>query len=188
MMNYSKNMKKNFDVSFAVALVLVLVFIVFCGCGKNNEPDEETTVQETKVTEQITKTVAETSAPVEKQTEQPEEPKLVCLGTYKLTAYCGCSKCCGKWGENRPVDENGKTIVRTAGGYRAVEGVTVAADISILPYGTKVIINDHEYTVQDRGGSINGNKIDIYFESHQAALEFGVQYADVYIYENQKEG
>lgn len=164
MMNFLRNMKNHFDVILVSLLVLVLVFVVFCGCGRNEpeEPAEETT----------------------QVTEQPEEPKLVCLGTYKLTAYCGCSKCCGKWGENRPVDEYGKTIVKTAGGYRAVEGVTVAADISILPYGTKVIINGHEYTVQDRGGVINGNKIDIYFESHQAALEFGVQYAEVYVYEN----
>lgn len=164
MMNFLRNMKNHFDVILVSLLVLVLVFVVFCGCGRNEpeEPAEETT----------------------QVTEQPEEPKLVCLGTYKLTAYCGCSKCCGKWGENRPVDEYRKTIVKTAGGYRAVEGVTVAADISILPYGTKVIINGHEYTVQDRGGVINGNKIDIYFESHQAALEFGVQYAEVYVYEN----
>ena len=164
MMNFLRNMKNRFDVILVSMLVLVLVFVVFCGCGRNEseEPAEETT----------------------QVTEQPEEPKLVCFGTYKLTAYCGCSKCCGKWGENRPVDEYGKTIVKTAGGYRAVEGVTVAADISILPYGTKVIINGHEYTVQDRGGVINGNKIDIYFESHQAALEFGVQYAEVYVYEN----
>lgn len=183
MMNFLRNMKNRFDVILVSLLVLILIFIVSCGCGRNEteESSEETTQMTDQVTEPETKKETE---PVEEQTEQPEEPKLVCLGTYKLTAYCGCSKCCGKWGENRPVDEYGKTIVKTAGGYRAVEGVTVAADISILPYGTKVIINGHEYTVQDRGGVINGNKIDIYFESHQAALEFGVQYADVYIYEN----
>ena len=185
MMNFLRNMKNHFDVILVSLLVSVLIFVVFCGCGRNEseEPAEETTQVTEQVTEKVTEPV-ETSEPVEEQTEQPEEPKLVCLGTYKLTAYCGCSKCCGKWGENRPVDEYGKTIVKTAGGYRAVEGVTVAADINILPYGTKVIINDHEYTVQDRGGVINGNKIDIYFESHQAALEFGVQYAEVYVYEN----
>lgn len=181
MMNFLRNMKNRFDVILVSMLVLVLVFVVFCGCGRNEpeEPAEETA----QVTEQVTEPV-ETSEPVEEQTEQPEEKETIALGSYKLTAYCGCSKCCGKWGENRPVDSEGKTIVKTAGGYRAAEGVTVAADINVLPYGTKVIINDHEYTVQDRGGVINGNKIDIYFESHQAALEFGVQYAEVYVYEN----
>lgn len=62
----------------------------------------------------------------------------------------------------------------------AKEGVTIAADISVLPYGTKVIIDGHQYIVQDRGGSIEGNRIDIYFESHQAALEWGVQYKELF--------
>ena len=150
------NYLRNMKKPFDVVFVslLVLILISVVLFGcGRNEPEES--VEET---EQITENVTES---VQEQTEQP----------------------CGKWGENRPVDEYGKTIVRTAGGYRAVEGVTVAADISVLPYGTKVIINDHEYTVQDRGGAINGNIIDIYFEFHQAALEFGVQYANVYVYE-----
>lgn len=80
-----------------------------------------------------------------------KEPEIISLGEYRLTAYCGCSKCCGKWGENRPLDENGKPIVYTANMSIAKEGVTIAADINVLPYGTKVIIDGHEYIVQDRG-------------------------------------
>ena len=97
-----------------------------------------------------------------------EEPENISLGKYKLTAYCACVKCCGK------------TDGITASGVKAVEGVTIAADTRILPFGTKVVIDDHEYTVQDRGGAIKGNKIDIYFNSHQAALEFGVQYKEIF--------
>ena len=67
----------------------------------------------------------------------------------------------------------------------AKEGVTIAADINVLPYGTKVIIDGHEYIVQDRGGVINGNRIDIYFESHQDALNFGVQYKEIYTERNE---
>lgn len=169
-MNFLRNTKKHFDLVLILMLVMALFIICLCSCKR----------PETKTAEIKTEPI-ETKLSTTFVTEQPE---YISLGEFKLTAYCGCSKCCGKWGENRPVDEYGKTIVKTAGGYRAVEGVTVAADISILPYGTKVIINGHEYTVQDRGGVINGNKIDIYFESHQAALEFGVQYAEVYVYEN----
>ena len=39
--------------------------------------------------------------------------------------------------------------------------------------------------VQDRGGVINGNRIDIYFESHQDALNFGVQYKEIYTERNE---
>ena len=79
------------------------------------------------------------------------------------TAYCGCVKCCGK------------SDCITATGTRATEGRTIAADPRVIPYGTHVRINGHEYIVEDCGGAINGNRIDIYFESHADALQFGVQ-------------
>ncbi len=37
------------------------------------------------------------------------------------------------------------------------------------------------YTVEDRGGAIKGNKIDVYFSSHSKALQWGVRYCDVYV-------
>ena len=41
-------------------------------------------------------------------------------------------------------------------------------------FGTKVEIKGYgTYTVEDRGGAIKGNKIDIYFDNHQDALNFG---------------
>ena len=115
-------------------------------------------------------------------TEQSKEPEneelfkpnpavaiqLESLGIYKITAYCACVKCCGK------------TNGITASGVKAVEGVTVAAD-SRFPFGTKLYIGGHEYIVQDRGGAIQGNKIDIYFNTHQEALNFGVQYREVFV-------
>ena len=67
---------------------------------------------------------------------------------------------------------------------KAQEGVTIAADTSILPFGTKVIIEGvGERIVQDRGGAIKGNHIDLFFNSHQAALEFGRQELEVIIFE-----
>lgn len=91
--------------------------------------------------------------------------------TFTATAYCPCEKCCGKWALNRP---NG--IVYTASGAIAEEGVTVAADWNILPAGTLIEIDGlGERIVQDRGGAITGNRIDLFFNSHQDALDFGVQ-------------
>ena len=105
----------------------------------------------------------------EPELEPEPEPEIINLGKYKLTAYCACKKCCGK------------SDGITASGVKAVQGVTVAADTRVLPFGTKIIIDSHEYTVQDRGGAIKGNKIDIYFDSHQEALNFGVQYKEVFM-------
>ena len=89
------------------------------------------------------------------------------LGRFKLTAYCSCSICCGQWAANPGL---------TASGAMAQEGVTVA--MAGVPFGTKLMINGHVYTVQDRGTAYG--HVDIYFSSHAEALQFGLQYADVY--------
>ena len=86
--------------------------------------------------------------------------------TYKITAYCPCSKCCGK------------STGRTASGTKATAGRTVAAS-SKFAFGTKLNIGGHIYTVEDRGGAINGNKIDIFVNSHAEALQWGVRYLPV---------
>jgi 3D (Asp-Asp-Asp) domain-containing protein len=112
--------------------------------------------------------------------EEPE-PEYISLGEFRLTAYCPCEICCEECAYNRPVDEYGNTIVYTASGKIAQEGYTIAADPDVLPYGTIVYIDGHEYEVQDCGGAITNNSIDIYFNTHEAACEFGLQYGEVFI-------
>lgn len=89
------------------------------------------------------------------------------LGNFTLTAYCSCSKCCGKWSAYAGL---------TASGAYAQQGVTVA--MGGVPFGTKLLINGTVYTVQDRGTPYG--HVDIYFSDHQAAVQFGLQHADVY--------
>ena len=109
------------------------------------------------------------------------EIKKESLGEFKLTAYCSCEKCCGKWALNRPKDENGKDIVYGSTGAILVAGTSIAVDPSVIPYGSQVEINGHTYIAQDTGGAIKGNRIDVYFDNHQDALNFGVQYAEVFL-------
>lgn len=92
------------------------------------------------------------------------------LGEFRITAYCGGECCCGIW-----ADED----CTTASGAQAVEGITVAADTDILPMGTVIRIDGHEYTVQDTGSAVKGNVIDVYFTSHSDALSHGVKYQEV---------
>lgn len=56
-----------------------------------------------------------------------------------------------------------------------MQGVTVATDKS-MPFGTRLYIDGvGERIVQDRGGVIKGKRIDLYFENHQEANNFGRQ-------------
>ncbi len=87
-------------------------------------------------------------------------------GVYKVTAYCACMKCCGK------------TNGITASGVKATANHTIAAPRTFA-FGTKVVINGVTYTVEDRGGAIQGNRIDIYMNSHSEALKWGVRYVEV---------
>lgn len=93
------------------------------------------------------------------------------LGTFWVTAYCPCPICCGEY--------SNMVNPTTASGAPAVEGVTCAAP-SNFEFGTELIVDGHTYTVQDRGGAINGNHLDIYFSNHQAALNFATGYYEVY--------
>lgn len=80
---------------------------------------------------------------------------------FTATAYCGCAKCCGK------------STGKTASGTTATAGRTVAMSSS-YSFGTKIEIQGMgTYIVEDRGGAIKGNRIDIFFSNHQKALDFG---------------
>lgn len=151
---------------------------LFCTYGKaetNEETTESTSVVETttetttevttETTESTTVYIAPATTTEELTTVKYEDiPKLRELGTYKLTAYCACSKCCGK------------SDGITASGTKATAGRTVAA--SGFSFGTKLYINGNTYVVEDRG--VPSGVIDIYFDSHSEAMNFGVQYAKVF--------
>lgn len=86
------------------------------------------------------------------------------LGNFMLTAYCNCAQCCGTAGN------------ATASGTMPTAGNTVA--MAGVPFGTQLLINGNVYTVEDLGTPYG--HVDIFFDSHEAALSFGLQYADVY--------
>lgn len=118
---------------------------------------------------------------VKKQNVEPKENYVE--DEYTITAYCPCEKCCGKYALNRP---NG--VVYGASGIELQEGVSVA---SPLPFGTKIIIDGHEYISQDRTSEWIAKKyddkiIDVYFEKHEDAVKFGNRIAKVYIVEAKK--
>lgn len=110
-----------------------------------------------------------------------EEYEFVYLGEYKLTAYCACGICCDGYALNRPKDENGNPIIYTASGAIAQAGVTIGTDPEVIPYGTEVYISGLGWrTSHDTGGGIGTQHIDVYMDSHEAALNSGLTYGDVW--------
>ena len=91
-----------------------------------------------------------------------------CIGEFKITYYCGCDICNGEWGN---ITYRG-TIPRPQH--------TIAVDPNVIPLDSKVIIDGIEYTAEDTGNKIIGNKIDVYVSSHEEALEKGTETLKVY--------
>ena len=94
---------------------------------------------------------------------------VISSGQFKISAYCHCSKCCGK------------SDGITATGVKATANRTIAVDPNVIPLGSTVLIDGKAYVAEDTGGSIKGNRIDMYFASHQEALNWGIKYKDVTI-------
>ena len=189
-MNYSENLKRReerrkrlnqrFRRMFAVALLMG--FIIGFVVGKLTANAEEIHVPDT-APEVMTTILPSVTIPPDPVIPEPEEsaPEKVCLGEYRITAYCACEKCGGEWVKNRPGG-----IVVGAAGIELVAGVSCA---SPLPFGTVVEVEGlGTYIVQDRTASWVAEKydnkvIDIYFDSHEAACEFGLKFANVYVEE-----
>lgn len=98
-----------------------------------------------------------------------------------VTGYCKCGKCCG-WKRTwygKPVYASGpnkgktKKVGITASGTKARKG-TIAADTSRYPFGTVMYVPGYGYgRVEDRGGKITGDSIDLFFPNHGSALDWG---------------
>lgn len=96
----------------------------------------------------------------------------------EVTAYCSCRKCCGE--DAQGLTASGKPVSYNKGRF-------VAADTSVLPFGTKLSIPGYyegqQVEVIDRGGAIKGHKLDVYFSSHTAAKKWGRKMIPVIVHE-----
>ncbi len=71
----------------------------------------------------------------------------------------------------------------TASGRVAEYGV-VAVDTKVIPLGTKLYIDGYGYAIAaDTGGSIKGNKVDLYMDTTKDCLNFGRRNVAVYVLE-----
>lgn len=100
-----------------------------------------------------------------------EEYEIIYMGEFKITYYCDArhEHICG-----------GNGI--TASGEQTVVGITAAADWAILPQGSKVYIESVGFReIQDVGGGVNDNHIDVLVETHQDAIDLGTHNEGVWL-------
>lgn len=117
-------------------------------------------------TENSTESITETNTEQPKQSEEWESIEM------RVTAYCPCPQCCGEYSDGI-----------TACGHEIQPGDTFVAADSRYSFYTEMLIpgysNSRPVKVLDRGGAIKGNRLDVFFATHEEALEWGVQYLKV---------
>lgn len=178
-MNYRGLIKISIIFGMLFSLFITMGVMAYCDLGKNEEAALTTECETTEI-ELETETETEivelaTQVEVETETETKTEPQMISMGVFKVTAYCSCEKCCGKWANNRP---NG--VVYGASGEQLIADYSIAVDVDLIPYGETILINGREYVAHDCGSAIYDNRIDIYMSSHERALQWGVQYIEVF--------
>lgn len=158
-------------VSFLLSVVWIVGFIV--ACYHVNKITTTAIDRNKQIEEEVDKASLVSIESIETiTTEIIEEPKLTSLGSFTVTAYCCCEKCCGK-------NPTHPAYGITKSGTKATEGRTIAVDPSVIPLGSTVYLNDIPYTAEDTGSAIKGNKIDLFINNHQRAKVFGVQEMEV---------
>lgn len=137
---------------------LILSCLMFLAIGLSNAQTKTEYIE-------IPKTVTVTEIK-----EIPPKADYEYLGEFTVTAYCPYE------------DEYGNATARPYNGeYIAVEGITVAVDPEVIPYGSVVIIDGHSYIAHDCGGAVKGKVIDIYFDSVEKMNAWGKQTKEVYV-------
>ena len=159
-------MRKNnhlFKLRACQTVIGLTICVSVIACHKIVSTDVPQVIQQTKY-------VPKLDAMLIKDIPDSTTPKLKTI-KCKLTAYCI---------EDYPHICNDGDASTTATGTKPTPGRTVAVDPNVIPYFSNVIINGQTYIAEDCGGAIKGNRVDIVFATHQEALDFGVQYADVH--------
>lgn len=134
----------------AMAVAILLMVILFIA---HSQPEEV----------QAAVTQGVTAIP-----DAEELPEMVPLGEYRITWFCSCRKCNGKWA-GQP----------TASGAALEDGVTVAVDRRVIPLGTELYIDGIGYRIaQDTG--VRGKSIDVFLDNHSECNRNGIQYRKVW--------
>lgn len=126
--------------------------------------------------------VAEPSRPIATSVEKPAaKPPTVSRGvsdaprgkrviTMVATGYDGCYEC------NKPYYGQPSYI-----GLPLKRGI-VAVDPRVIPMGTRLYVEGYgEAIAADQGNAIKGNRIDLFFDTHQQGLNWGMKTVKVTI-------
>lgn len=174
---------------FMIDIILFILFVNKITTQKDEDlPLTEQHSYEVQYSDNLSGEVKIESDVKKLSAEDSNDPKYNILATYpeplqsyehsakfKVTHYCGCSKCCGSW------SSGSESVAYGCKGDKLVSNYSIATDPKIIPYGT--ILHDsegNEYIAQDTGSGVKGYHIDLFVGNHQEALNLGVKTIELY--------
>lgn len=96
---------------------------------------------------------------------------------YSSVISCTSTAYTSDRGDSGTITATGTTVRRNPDGYS-----TVAVDPRVIPLGTKLYIEGYGLAIaEDTGGAIKGNKVDVYVNSYDEAINWGRRQVNVYI-------
>jgi 3D (Asp-Asp-Asp) domain-containing protein len=151
-----------------VVAIVICCVVIFLGTQRGKELNQIEAVQAGQKIDSQEKEFWDKE--IVKMRKDIEEWKTVKMN---VSAYCPCEICCNGWSKI-PISSGER---KTASGHTIKIGDKFVAAPKNYPFGTEMIIkgyaNNQVVKVLDRGGAIKDNKLDIYFDTHQKALNFG---------------
>lgn len=119
--------------------------------------------------------------PIEISSRSQPQPQLVSLGEYRITYYCSCRRCCGKWadlrGDKPVVGAHGRELVSM---YSCASPLTDGTELYIEGIGDLRVDDKTAKFIVDR---YDGKIIDIYVNSHDQIPSNRKDYMEVFVYE-----
>lgn len=179
-------------------ILLLLATVAMLGCSRAEAYTQMQPVAQTSASAPASPTHIHNSKPVKSlAASQPrneseddqfdpaelelEEPELQSLGIFIVTAYCPCEKCCGVWSAQHPSRIGTDFVQKTKSGTIPTEGRTIGVDPDVIPLGTVVVIGGHPFQAEDTGALVKGRVVDIFFDSHEEACEWGAKYLEIFV-------
>ena len=154
-----KQIKKGIVFSLS-SLMLLSSFSIVGRAEEVGAPpvDKEDVIEFTDIPEGLANEISQGTA------ESANYTKGASLGKFQLVGYSG----------------DGMTY----SGAKTQAKHTIAADLTVLPLGTKIFIGDTVYTVEDIGSGVKGKMVDIYFDTMaeaRALTQKGRVYEEVFV-------
>jgi 3D (Asp-Asp-Asp) domain-containing protein len=98
------------------------------------------------------------------------------LGVYRVSFYCRCKKCCGRWSR----------YGKTASGLPA-RGNIAAVDPRVIALGDQIRVQGIGLLrCEDTGRAIKGRRLDVLVPTHWQARKLGVKHLKVWGIEEEK--